>query len=46
MAAQGKIGTVDLEEETATNYRPVLLTQGIGQGIQKIPAGCRNTWFP
>ncbi len=38
MTAEGEIGAVDLEEETAANDRPVLLAEGIGQGIQEVPA--------
>ena len=35
MATEGKIGTVDLEDETAANDRPVLLAQGIGKRNMK-----------
>ena len=38
VAAEGEIGTIDLKEEAAANDRPVLLAQGIGQGIQEVPA--------
>ena len=38
MTAKSEIGTVDLKEETAANDRPVLLAEGIGQGIQEVTA--------
>ena len=38
VTTEGKIGTVDLEDETAANDRPVLLAQGIGKRIQEVPA--------
>ena len=46
MATEGEIGTVDLEDETAADDRPVLLAQGIGQRIQEVPAARGSAWCP